>query len=202
MKLRRLFLIIGGLVVLAVILCVGGAVLRNVIGGNGSPTPAASGTEEEETPTGITVRGRGEIVPAVWADLSFDATGPVAEWLAEEGDVVEARATLGRLETGALERAVAQAEFSLSQAELRLEQLQEPPDEADVAAAEVAVADAEAAYAESLKNLSLTENSVAVGDEVRAARYARDEAYRVYQDLQAKYDRGESWVKEKYVAGA
>ncbi len=202
MKLRRLLLIIGGLVVLAVILCVGGAVLSNVIGGSGSPTPAASGAEEEETPTGITVRGRGEIVPAVWADLSFDATGPVAEWLVEEGDTVEAGAMLGRLETGALERAVAQADFSLSQAELRLEQLQEPPDEADVAAAEVAVADAEAAYAEALKNLSLTENSVAVGDEVRAARYARDEAYRTYQDLQAKYDRGESWVKENYVARA
>ena len=54
------------------------------------------------------------------------------------------------------------AENDLRQAELRLEQLQEPADETEIAAAEVAVENAEAAYAESLKNLSLTENSEAM----------------------------------------
>jgi HlyD family secretion protein len=78
---------------------------------------------------------------------------------------------------------VAQAELDLRQAQLRLEQLQEPPDEADVEAAQAAVSDAQAAYQEARKNQTLIEHSVAVGDEVRAARYARDEAYRRYQAL-------------------
>jgi multidrug efflux pump subunit AcrA (membrane-fusion protein) len=201
MKMRHLLLIIGGLVVLAILVCVGTAVIPGLINPGDSATPTAS-EDEEDVPTGITIRARGEIVPGTWADLSFDATGPVAEWLVEEGDTVEAGAILGRLDTESLERAVVKAENDLRQAELRLEQLQEPADEADIAAAEVAVEDAEAAYAEAIKNLSLTENSEAVGDEVRATRAARDDAFRTYQDLQAKYDRGEKWVSDEILSRA
>jgi multidrug resistance efflux pump len=198
MKMRHLLLIIGGLVVLAILVCVGTAVIPGLISPGDSATPTAS-EDEEDVPTGITVRARGEVVPGMWADLSFDATGPVAEWLVEEGDTVEAGAVLGQLDTESLERAIVKAENDLRQAELRLEQLQEPPDETEIAAAEVAVQNAEAAYAEELKNLSLTENSEAVGDEVRATRAARDDAYRVYQELQAKFDRGEPWIEQRHV---
>jgi multidrug resistance efflux pump len=197
MKMRQLFLIIGGLVLLAILVCVGTAVIPGLIKPDDSATPAAS--EEEDIPSGITIRARGEVVPGTWADLSFNATGPVAEWMVEEGDIVEAGDVLGRLDTEGLERAVVRAENDLRQAELRLEQLQEPADETEIAAAEVAVEDAEAAYAESLKNLSLTENSEAVGDEVRAARAARDDAYRVYQELQAKFDANEPWIEQHHV---
>lgn len=198
MKMRQLFLIIGGLIVLAILVCVGTAVIPDLINPDDSVTPAAS-EEEEDIPTGITIRARGEVVPGMWADLSFNATGPVAEWMVEEGDIVEAGDVLGRLDTEGLERAVVRAQNDLRQAELRLGQLQEPADETEIAAAEVAVEDAEAAYAESLKNLSLTENSEAVGDEVRAARAARDDAYRVYQELQAKFDANEPWIEQHHV---
>ncbi|NIV27963.1 MAG: HlyD family efflux transporter periplasmic adaptor subunit [Anaerolineae bacterium] len=123
------------------------------------------------------------IEPARWSELRFDVSGDVAEVTVQEGDAVSAGDLLARLATGDLERAVAQAELSLRQAQVRLEQLQEPPDEADVQAAEAAVGDAQAAYQEAVKNQTVTEHSVSVGDDVRAARYARDETYRRYQAL-------------------
>jgi multidrug resistance efflux pump len=98
-----------------------------------------------------------------------------------------------------LDRALAQAELSLAQAQLRLEQLEEPADQDDIAAAESAIADAQAAYGEAVKGLRLTEDGVAVGDDVRAARYARDEAYRTYQELQSKFDRNEAWIEQHHV---
>jgi HlyD family secretion protein len=123
------------------------------------------------------------IEPARWSELRFDTSGDVAEVTVQEGDAVAAGDLLARLETGDLERAAAQAELSLRQAQVRLEQIQEPPDEADVQAAEAAVGDAGAAYQEAVKNQTVTEHSVSVGDDVRAARYARDETYRRYQAL-------------------
>lgn len=123
------------------------------------------------------------IEPARWSELRFDVSGDVAEVTVQEGDAVAADDLLARLATGDLERAVAQAELSLRQAQVRLEQLQEPADEVDVQAAEAAVGDAGAAYQEAVKNQTVTEHSVSVGDDVRAARYARDETYRRYQAL-------------------
>ena len=127
------------------------------------------------------------IEPARWSELRFDVSGDVAEVTVQEGDAVAAGDLLARLATGDLERAVAQAELSLRQAQVRLEQLQEPPDEADVQAAEAAVGDAGAAYQEAVKNQTVTEHSVSVGDDVRAARYARDETYRRYQAMVSRF---------------
>jgi len=123
------------------------------------------------------------IEPARSSELRFDAAGDVAEVLVQEGDAVAQGDVLARLEQADLERAVAQGELALQQAQLRLEQLQEPAREADVEAARAALSDAQAAYQQAKANQTLTEHSVSVGDEVRAARYARDETYRVYQDL-------------------
>jgi multidrug resistance efflux pump len=139
------------------------------------------------------------IEPARSDAQSFEIGGKVVEVLVQEGDAVKAGDPLARLETADMTRALAQAELGLAQAELRLEQLEQPPDEADVETVEAAIADAQAAYAEALKNLTLTEDSVAVGDQVRAARYARDEAFRTYQDLQAKYDRHERGIEQRHV---
>jgi len=142
----------------------------------------------DEVPV-VSPEGEGKVVaeaviePARWSELRFDASGSVAEVLVKEGDAVSEGDVLARLQTADLERAVAQAELSLQQAQLRLEQLQEPADEADVVAARAAVNDAAAAYQEARKNQTLTEHSVSVGDEVRAAQMARDETYRRYQAL-------------------
>jgi HlyD family secretion protein len=123
------------------------------------------------------------IEPLRWAELRFDLAGDVAEVLVQEGDQVQTGDPLARLETTDLERALAQAELNLRQAELRLEQIREPADETDVELAEAAVSEAASAYQEARKSLQVTEHSISVGDEVRAARFQRDEAYRKYQSL-------------------
>ena len=122
MKLKHLLLIIGGLVLLAVILCVGGAVVTGAFGGQATPSPAAE--DEADAPVEVSIRARGEVVPAVWADLSFDTTGQVAEWFVEEGDTVEAGAPLGQLDTESLEMALQEAQMALESAELKLSQAQ------------------------------------------------------------------------------
>jgi len=132
------------------------------------------------------------IEPARSSELRFDAAGHVIEVLVQEGDAVAAGSVLARLEQADLERAVAQGELALQQAQLRLEQLQEPAREADVEAARAALSDAQAAYQQARQNQTLTEHSVSVGDEVRAARYARDETYRVYQNLVNKLSADDS----------
>ena len=132
------------------------------------------------------------IEPARSSELRFDAAGDVAEVLVQEGDAVAAGSVLARLEKADLERAVAQSELALQQAQLRLEQLQEPAREADVEAARAALSDAQAAYQQARQNQTLTGHSVSVGDEVRAARYARDETYRVYQNLVNKLSADDS----------
>ena len=123
------------------------------------------------------------IEPARSSELRFDAAGDVAEVLVQEGDTVAAGDVLARLETADLQRAVDQGVLAVKQAQLRLEQLQEPAREADVEAARAALSDAQVAYRQAKANQTLTGHSVSVGDDVRAARYARDETYRNYQHM-------------------
>ena len=149
----------------------------------------ATGTVPADEVPVVPQEGEGKVVaeaaiePVHWSELGFDVAGKVAEVLVEEGAAVSEGDVLARLQTADLERAVAQAELNLQQAQLRLEQLQEPADEAEVEAARAAISDAGAAYQEARKNQTLTEHGVSVGDEVRAAQYARDETYRQYQAL-------------------
>jgi HlyD family secretion protein len=178
-------------------------VVGSLAGCNGAMTTA----EPTDIPvvadaSGGAVVAEAVIEPARWEQLSFEMGGKVVDVLVVEGSAVKAGDPIARLETDDLDRALANADLSLRQAQLRLAQLEKSADESDIAAAEAAIANAQAAYNEALKQLTLTEDSVAVGDEVRAARYAKDEAYRVYQDLQAKYDRGEAGVEERHVARA
>jgi multidrug resistance efflux pump len=145
MKLKHLLLIIGGLVLLAAILCVGGALVSGAFGGQSTPTPATE--DGTDVPTEVSIRARGEVVPAVWADLSFDATGQVAEWFVEEGDEVEAGAPLGRLDTESLEMALQEAQMALENAELKLAQAQKD-NERQLAEAQLALEIAEARLAQ------------------------------------------------------
>jgi len=142
------------------------------------------------------------IEPARSEQLSFEMGGKVIDVLVVEGSTVKAGDPIARLETEDLDRALDRADLGLHQAQLRLAQLEQPADESDIAAAEAAIANAQAAYNEALKQLRLTEDSVAVGNEVRAARFAKDEAFRVYQDLKAKFDAGEPFIEERHVAQA
>jgi HlyD family secretion protein len=148
----------------------------------------------------VAVSASGSVEPRARVSLAFEVVGRISEVPAEVADTVEAGDVLACLDTTDLEFAVQQSEINLSTAQLRLEQVQEPPDEADIEVARAAVSDAAAAYEVSKMNLTVTEHSVSVGDEVRAARLARDEAFRVYQDMQAKADRHHWFVDEDIVA--
>jgi len=150
-----------------------------------APAPVATQPSSVTGPalTGDTVTASGEVAPVQKVQLGFTMAGRVQAVAVAEGDVVQPGQLLVQLETADLERTVAQAELSLRQAQLRLQQLQEPPDEADVETARAAVSDAAAAYKRAQMNLTLIEHAVSVGDEVRAARFARDETYRQYQAL-------------------
>jgi multidrug resistance efflux pump len=188
MKKRR---IVAGLMVLA-----SAALLASC---GGVATPQATALPVVADTSSGSVVAEAVIEPARSSTLSFEMGGTVVEVMVREGDAVRAGDALARLSTTDLERTLAQAELSLAQAKLRLDQLNEPPDESDVAAAVAAIADAEAAHAEAARSLQVTQASVAVGDAVRAARWARDEAYRTYQELQSKFDRGEPWIEQRHV---
>jgi HlyD family secretion protein len=149
-----------------------------------------------------TVVAEAVVEPARSEELGFEMGGKVIEVLVKEGDAVKAGDVIARLETEDLDRALANADLSLRQAQLRLEQLEQPPEERDVTSAEAAIVDAQAAYNEALQQLTLTEHGLATGEDVRAARYARDEAYRVYQDMMSKRDRGVEHIGDSVVARA
>jgi len=119
MKLRRLILIIGGLVLVAVLLFVGTGWLSRSSDRAGIPTP-----QREEAPAAVGVRARGEVVPVKWAELSFSTAGSIAEWLVAEGDIVETGTPLGQLDAGPLELALQEAQAGLKTAELELTQAQ------------------------------------------------------------------------------
>ena len=175
-----------------------------LLAGCGGTAAAAEATDipvVADTSSG-TVVAEAVIEPARSEELSFEMGGKVVEVLVAEGDAVKAGDVIARLETDDLNRALANADLSLRQAQLRLEQLQQPPEERNVASAEASIVDAQAAYGEALKQLTLTEHAQATGDDVRAARYARDEAYRVYQDLVSKRDRGVKHIGDSVVAQA
>ncbi|MBN1953724.1 MAG: efflux RND transporter periplasmic adaptor subunit [Anaerolineae bacterium] len=189
------------LTVVVVIVTIGGFLLWRRLEARGEMEDVRTATVQQGT-LRVTVTGSGRIEPWQEIDLSFDLPGRITAVNVEMGDPVRAGDVLATLRATDLERAVTQAELTLRQAELRLERLQEPVDEADVEAAEAAVTDAAIAYQLAQRNLEITENSVSVGDAVRAARYARDEAYRVYQDLQARLDEGAQYVNQSMVDAA
>jgi multidrug resistance efflux pump len=179
------------------------AIAGLLVGCNGAATTAeATDIPVVADASSDTVVAEAVIEPARSEELSFEMGGKVVEVLVAEGDAVEEGDVIARLQTEDLDRALTQADLNLRQAQLRLEQLEQPPEERDVASAEAAVASAQAAYNEALQQLTLTEHSQATGEEVRAARYARDEAYRVYQDLVAKRDSGERSIGDSIVARA
>ena len=189
MQLKRLIFIVAGLVLLAVLLLAGSGLVSRIGGQAGDPTP-----EVEETPPEIAVRARGEVVPVLWADLSFDTTGPVAEWFVAEGDVVAAGTPLGRLAVpnqADLERSVVQAELDLRQAQLALERLQEPADEADIQQARHAVDQAAAAINVAQLDLAAARDSTLLNETREDARKVLEDAQHKHAVRLEQYEQGE-----------
>jgi HlyD family secretion protein len=92
----------------------------------------------------------GEVVPAVWADVSAQGGGTVIEVLVEPGDVVTADDLLVRLDPADAELAVRQAQAALEVAQADLVLLQAGPRAEEIAAAEADIDAAEAALAQAV----------------------------------------------------
>jgi len=149
--------------------------------GNTSAGQDATPTVQVESPTVVqdapgTITANGIVVPAGQVGLSFQVSGVVDELAVEVGDTVQAEQRLARLNTTALERAVAQAEAALALAQTQLTQVQAEPGEGAVTAAESSVAAAEAGL-------------VAAQADRTAAQAALAEANRRLGDAEGAYQR-------------
>lgn len=167
-------LLITGTVLLLVILPTG-------CGGNTSAATGTTPTIQGEMPTIVQgapgpITANGIVVPARQVRLGFQLSGQVKELTVEVGDTVQAGQLLVRLDTTALEQAIAQAEAALALAQAQLAQIQAGPGEEEVAAAESGVAAAEAGL-------------VAAQADLAAAQAALAEAERRLADAQDAYRR-------------
>jgi HlyD family secretion protein len=137
----------------------------------------------------ISADGSGELVPATELELTFRASGVLADVLVVVGDQVQEGDVLARLETDKLERAVAEADVQLELARLELADVQEGASDAELADAQaslrdaqVELAQAQAAYQDTFdSNLDAIVNS-------RKADY--DWAVSYYQKQKSKYEDG------------
>ncbi len=92
----------------------------------------------------------GEVVPAVWANVSAQTGGTVVEVPVEPGDVVAAGDLLVRLDPADALLAVQQAEAALEVAQAELALLEAGPRDEEIAMAEADVAAADAALAQAV----------------------------------------------------
>jgi HlyD family secretion protein len=86
-----------------------------------TPTPTVEVKSSGKSSLSGVVSAEGFIVPVHKTDLAFQAGGPVAEVLVAEGDHVEAKQVLARLDSVDQQMAVAQAEASVRQAQAGVE---------------------------------------------------------------------------------
>jgi HlyD family secretion protein len=137
----------------------------------------------------LTASGSGELIPAQELELSFRTGGRLAEVLVETGDQVAEGDLLARLETDALERAVAEADVELQIAQLELADVREGASEAEIADAEAALRDAQT-------QLTLAYDAyqdatdAAEDDAVEAAKENYDWWVSYYQKQKALYEKG------------
>jgi len=86
-----------------------------------TPTPTVEVKSSGKSSLPGVVSAEGFVVPVHKTDLAFQAGGPVAEVLVAEGDHVEAKQVLARLDSVDQQMAVAQAEASVKQAQAGVE---------------------------------------------------------------------------------
>jgi len=91
----------------------------------------------------VSISGSGSIEVANEVKLAFGVGGRIDKIYVEEGDNVTDGDALAKLDTDALELALAQAQAALEQAEYNLEKAEEPYSRDDIKSAQAAVASAE-----------------------------------------------------------
>ena len=138
---RRIIWIVVTVLVLATLATAGGLVARQRARADGSPATSEVATAFVGT-LSAEASASGQMLPRREATLSFASPGKVEEVFAQVGDVVEAGSVLAQLERDALERALRNAQQTLTIREANLRELRTGPSDDDVAAAESAVASA------------------------------------------------------------
>ncbi|MDY6875099.1 MAG: HlyD family efflux transporter periplasmic adaptor subunit [Chloroflexota bacterium] len=130
--------IVTGLVVLAVILsgC-----------GESAEETATPEVEMEFVPV---VSVTGEVIPAVWANVSVQTGGTVVEVLVEPGDEVAAGDLLARLDPTDAQLAVQQAEAAVEAAQAQLALLKADPSPEQIAVSEAQVAAAQTVISQTI----------------------------------------------------
>ena len=165
--------------------------------GGGDTAPQA------ETETAPDVSVTGEVVPAVWANVSAQKGGTVVEVLVEPGDVIEAGELLVRLDIADAALAVQQAEAALATAQAQLALLEADPRPAEVAAADAAVSGAGAMVSQAEAERSRLASG-AIAAEVAAAESAVAQAEAMWKDaqitndsVQARADKLDDWMEQE-----
>jgi multidrug resistance efflux pump len=170
--------------------------------GNQGGEQVVSDTEARPVPD-ISVTG--EVVPAVWTDVSAQKGGTVVEVLVQPNDDVAAGDVLVRLDAADAELSVRRAEAALATAQAQLDLLEAPPRPAQVAAAEAGVdaADAMLSQAASDRNrlaAGALDAEIAAAETRLAEAEARwKETQLHYDSVQARADEFEDW-EEREVA--
>ncbi len=172
MKPKKLLFIIGGLVLVAILVCVLGNFIPQMLPQNLSASASATPTA---MPIEKSVRARGSVEPTQSATLSFVTGGTVVEWLVKEGDTVQAGAVLGRLDTTKLDLTLQDAQLELETAKTRLAQAERDQVQQQ-AEAELALQSAESRLAQAkMRYPSLTAAEIRLQNARDAEAYAQDE---------------------------
>jgi multidrug efflux pump subunit AcrA (membrane-fusion protein) len=183
---KRLIVVLGLLIVVAVVVCVGGQRLKNSLFRPESEPGAVVLDQEAAAAVGRVLRARGQVVPVQWMTLSFQTGGRLAELAVEVGDVVQAGDVLARLDTKALELEVQAARDNLATQEAQLVLTKE-----EIALTQITEFDVAAARAEYAAALARYEKLKAgpTKDELIVAKADMEKAAIALQKAQAEYDR-------------
>lgn len=148
LRARRWPLIIGGLLALLLV----GAVLLNILGGQGQAAGPAQGWETAEATSGAieaTVSATGNVEPAAQAELRFAAgDGVVSEILVKPGDMVRAGQPLARTESADAELSLASAQATLAEARAGYEDVAGGASPDEIRQAQAQLAQAQGQYAQ------------------------------------------------------
>ncbi len=155
-------------------------------------TPAA----EEAAPAALedVIWASGDVLPAQWAHLSFEAGGRVERVLVQEGDAVRAGQVLAELHAPDLEQALHAAQASLASAQAQLARVRAGARPQEIAAAEAAAQRAEAGVIAAQAAVERAQAELqrlkagAREEEIRAARGQLEQAAAAVRQAQAAYD--------------
>jgi multidrug resistance efflux pump len=168
---------------------------------------AAQGGGEAELETQVEtmpdISVTGEVVPAVWANVSAQKGGTVVDVLVEPGDTAEEGEPLARLDITDAELAVQQAEASLDTARAQLALLEADPRQAEVAAAEAGISGADAMVSQAAAERNRLASG-AIAAEIAAAESAVAQAEAFwkdalihYEDIQSQGEDAEEWIRQE-----